>query len=121
MKNILIVGLGGFLGSIARYGVFLISSKYISEKSYPGTLIVNLAGCLLIGLLAGGILKNHQQLALFLVVGFCGAFTTFSTFGMDGLKLLRDGLNAELIFYTVGSVVGGMILCFGGIHISQRL
>lgn len=121
MKNLLIVGLGGFLGSISRYAVFLISAKYFGERSYPGTLIVNLTGCLLIGLLAGGALKNHQQLSLFLIIGFCGAFTTFSTFGMDGMKLLRDGLTLEMMLYTIGSVVGGLILCFSGFHISQRL
>jgi Integral membrane protein possibly involved in chromosome condensation len=121
MKDLLIVGLGGFLGTISRYGVFILSAKYVSDKSYPGTLLVNLIGCFLVGILAGGILKNHQHLSLFLIIGFCGSFTTFSTFSADGLKMLREGLSLEFALYTLISLAGGMLLCFLGMQISEKL
>ncbi|MEO9871749.1 fluoride efflux transporter FluC [Ekhidna sp.] len=121
MKDILIVGLGGFLGTIARYGVSLATIKFLSDKLYSGTLLVNLTGCLAIGLLSGIFIKQQNQLALFLMVGFCGGFTTFSSFALDGMKLLKAGMHSDFIMYLLASTVGGLALCFLGFFLGNKV
>ena len=120
MKELLIVGFGGFLGSAARYAVFLFTAKHYLDKPYAGTLIVNLVGCFLIGLLSGGIIKLGNQAGLFLIAGLCGGFTTFSTFAMDGLKLIRDGLIAQFILYASISMIGGLVVCLAGFYLMNK-
>lgn len=120
MKEMLLVGIGGFVGSASRYGIYLISAKQVNDNSYLATLIVNLAGCFLIGLLAGGFMKLNQNQNFLLVTGLCGGFTTFSTFAFDGLKLLKTGAYLEFGIYSVASVIGGLLLCFAGFYISNR-
>ncbi|HOP14600.1 MAG TPA: fluoride efflux transporter CrcB, partial [Lentimicrobium sp.] len=94
LKILLFIGSGSFLGGIARY----LLSKSIQQTvitSFPlGTFWVNITGCFLIGLIYG--LSDRgtpisNELRLFLAVGFCGGFTTFSTFSHENLALLRDG------------------------------
>jgi len=114
------VGFGGFLGSVARYGVQLASINLFSGRTFWATLLVNLAGCLLIGLLAGGFLKLSQNQHLLLITGLCGGFTTFSTFAFDGLKLLKTGLYSQFAIYFLVSTVGGLILCAAGFALSNR-
>ncbi len=120
MKDILIVGLGGFIGSAARYAVYLSTAKFYTDKPYSGTLIVNLVGCLLIGLLSGGLIKLSNQTGLFLIAGLCGGFTTFSAFALDGLKLIRDGLIVQFILYATVSMVGGLIVCLAGFYLMNK-
>lgn len=121
MKELLIVGMGGFLGSIARYAVYLVTIKHFTEKTYLPTLIVNLAGCLLIGLLTGGFLKLSQSQNLLLITGLCGGFTTFSAFAFDGLKLLKSGLYIQFAIYFTVSSIGGLLLCLAGFYLSNKL
>ncbi|SNT04679.1 CrcB protein [Ekhidna lutea] len=120
MKDILIVGFGGFIGSAARYSVYLLTAKHYADKPYTGTLIVNLVGCLIIGVLSGGLIKLQNQTGLFLVAGLCGGFTTFSTFALDGLKLIRDGLIVQFILYASISMVGGLIVCLIGFYLMNK-
>ncbi|WP_425390495.1 fluoride efflux transporter FluC [Ekhidna sp.] len=120
MKDILIVGLGGFIGSAARYGVYLFTTKLELDKPYLSTLIVNLVGCFLIGLLSGEFMKLSNQVGLFLIAGLCGGFTTFSTFALDGLKLIRDGMIAQFIIYASISIVGGLIVCLIGFYLMNK-
>jgi CrcB protein len=94
MRNILIVGLGGFIGSVLRYLLSGWIQKLAGSGTFPyGTLGVNVAGCLLIGLL-GGLADNAELFSanarLFLLLGLLGGFTTFSTFGYETVALLRD-------------------------------
>ncbi len=121
MKELLIVGAGGFIGSATRYGVYLITIKQYADKPYSATLIVNLIGCLLIGILSGGLIKSNSQTSLFLIAGLCGGFTTFSTFALDGLKLIRDGLFLQFITYATVSMIGGLALCTMGFYITSKL
>lgn len=120
MKDILIVGFGGFMGSAARYAVYLFTAKHYAEKPYSGTLAVNLIGCLAIGLLSGGLIKMSNQTGLFLIAGLCGGFTTFSTFALDGLKLIKDGLILQFILYASISMVGGLIVCLAGFYLTNN-
>ncbi|MFH1856041.1 MAG: fluoride efflux transporter CrcB [Candidatus Omnitrophota bacterium] len=94
MRNIFIVGIGGFVGAVLRY---VLSGAFQKISHYPwfpfGTLAVNLIGCFLIGIL-GGYADNagafSANVRLFLFLGILGAFTTFSTFGYETLALVRD-------------------------------
>lgn len=115
--NFLMVGLGGFAGSLARYGVYLwLGSKDVT--SFPwATLAVNMVGCFVIGLLSGLVEKsfpNSEAIYLFGSVGFLGAFTTFSAFGLETWSLLR---HQEVVLAAVNilvSLVVGMFLVWCG-------
>ncbi|MFY0599624.1 MAG: fluoride efflux transporter CrcB [Cyclobacteriaceae bacterium] len=122
MKDILIVGLGGFFGSISRYGIGVYSSKLILSQFPIGTITVNLVGSLLIGLLAGYFIKNQasQALSLLLITGFCGGFTTFSTFSLDNMKLIKEGFYLQFALYGIGSVIIGLVLCMLGILLTSK-
>ena len=111
IKTILVVGAGSFLGGAGRY---LVSLALKSIKGFPwATLAVNLAGCFLIGLLWGVFSKNGTEgsnWALFLTVGFCGGFTTFSTFSKEALMMLQSGNLWGFVGYVAFSVVVGIAL-----------
>lgn len=122
IKDLLLVGLGGFAGSVSRYLVGLYTLKITSSLFPYATLGVNLAGSLLIGLLAGILIKStYQPYQLFLLTGFCGGFTTFSTFSLDGVKLLRTELYTYYLVYTATSIIGGLLLCVLGLWVAQKL
>ena len=94
LGDLLLVGMGGFLGSILRYVIGGLVHRVFTSGAFPyGTLTVNVVGCLVIGFLAG--LADSRQmigpeLRLFLFIGVLGGFTTFSTFGYETLAMLRD-------------------------------
>ena len=97
MKEIWYVGIGGFLGSVLRYGINLFSYRSYPIQLIPyGTLFVNCLGCFLAGISVALLKKynlNIESLNLFLITGFLGAFTTFSAFGNESIKLFLSNQN----------------------------
>ncbi len=117
MKLLLIAGTGGFLGTVSRFLV----SRYFQNlffSSFPfGTFVVNIAGCLLIGIFFGLSQKGNilgPEWRMFLTVGFCGGFTTFSTFASENLALLKDGNFFYFALYTGLSVFLGLMATYLG-------
>ena len=119
IKNTLFIGCGSFLGGAARYLVS-IAMKTVG-KGFPwGTLVVNLVGCLFIGLLWGFFSKSaseNSSWALFMTVGICGGFTTFSSFSKEALMMLQAGNFFSLLAYVVISVIAGIALVAAGYYL----
>ncbi|MET2985818.1 fluoride efflux transporter CrcB [Aureibaculum conchae] len=119
MKQLLFVFIGGGFGSIAR---FLLAKYFNSETTgIPyGTFLANVLGSLLIGLILGLALKNDtlsQNQTLLLATGFCGGFTTFSTFAYENHVFLKAGDFASFFMYTVASFVLGFAAVFLGMYL----
>lgn len=117
LKSIMIVGVGGFIGSVAR---FLIS-RYFQENVasvFPwSTLIVNITGSLLIGIIFGISEKSDllsAEMRLFLAVGICGGFTTFSTFSNDAFILMRNQEWLRFVIYSSLSFFLGLMAVYAG-------
>ena len=121
IRNIIAVGAGSFIGGIARYIVSL-AMKGIG-KGFPwATLAVNLVGCLMIGLLWGLLSRNaaeNTSWGLFLTVGLCGGFTTFSTFSKEALAMLQTGQIWGFASYIAISVLAGIALVALGYYIAR--
>lgn len=110
-KTLLIIGLGGGLGSMARYLVQFAAAKSLLGAFPFGTFIVNIAGSLLIGIVFGlsdRVTGISPEWRIFLATGFCGGFTTFSTFSYENLALLRDGNYLYFMLYSLLSLVLGL-------------
>lgn len=121
MKPLLLVFLGGGTGSIARY----LISKYLNDVSSGipyGTFAANILGSLFIGIILGLALKNNtisENSVLFLATGFCGGFTTFSTFAYENHMLLKSGDFINFFIYTIGSFIIGFLFVFLGMFIAK--
>ncbi len=122
IKHVLLVGLGGSLGSMARY----LCQRWFSVQymhSFPwGTFTVNIAGCLLIGLLWGisfRTFESNESWKLFLMAGICGGFTTFSAFTLEGIGLIRENKWGLFFAYVAGSVLLGLLATFIGMKITR--
>ena len=119
LQNCLAVGTGGFLGAVCRYLAGFI--PVIQRETFPlPTLLINIAGAFLIGVVMA-LGEKHEamnpQLLLFLRVGVCGGFTTFSTFSAEGLHLLESGKPGFFALYAILSVA----LCLAGVALGRTL
>ena len=120
IKSILLVALGGSAGSVLRY----LSQKFIGNlyvHPFPwGTLVVNISGCFLIGILWGVVSKNSsmsEELRLLLMTGFCGGFTTFSAFTLESITLIKEQRLLLFFLYIVISVAIGLLATFAGMKL----
>jgi CrcB protein len=124
LKTILIVGSGGFIGSVARYYVSKLN-LHVDFFSIPvGTLLVNILGCFIIGFLTGIADKSAiltVEWRMFLMVGICGGFTTFSSFANENLMLLHNGLMLSILLYTGLSILLGFMAVYLGYVTSNLL
>jgi CrcB protein len=106
------VGFGGALGSVARHGVNIIVARWLGSPVPYATLAVNLLGCAAIGLLAGGVASERLSMTptarVFVFVGILGGFTTFSSFGLDTLTLVRTGRVAAALGNVAAQVGVGL-------------
>lgn len=124
MDRILWIGLGGFLGANCRYWF----GYWVAERfgpSFPiATLVINTTGSFLLGLviaLTAGRLPVDPAVRLFFAVGFCGGFTTFSTYSLEAHGLLAEGAWLPALLYLAGSVLAGLIAVTTGLLIGHRL
>lgn len=118
MKSIVLVALGGAIGSVARFKLSGWVLHYASNWRFPvGTLAVNVIGCFLAGLLAGMAVKQDvftPEARVFLFTGLLGGFTTFSAFGLETLLLLKRGEAGVAIANAVLSVAVGLLVAWLG-------
>ena len=122
MLNILAVGAGGFLGAVCRYliGLVPISETFVFPIK---TFIINIVGCIVIGILAAAATRNYDmspQMILFLKVGLCGGFTTFSTFALETADLMKTGHMGAAFLYVLLSVLVGVAVIFAVEYFSAR-
>lgn len=121
---ILIVGAGGFLGSIARYLTTLAVDRKFNSFFPFGTLVVNIAGAFLLGLIAAYMLKrtgNGFALKMFLTTGFCGGFTTFSAFALENMLMVQQKLTMPAVLYSAVSLLLGIGAVWLGSWVGKML
>ena len=116
IKSLLLVSAGGALGSATRYLLSVVSS-HLSICSELATFVVNVIGSFLIGLLIS-LLSNSGY--LFAVVGFCGGFTTFSTFSLQAFNLFQAGEKVSAVVYMTASVVISLLAVLLGVYVAGK-
>lgn len=122
MKDLLAVGAGGALGAVSRYLVYVSATKLFGLNFPYGTVIVNIAGSFLLGILIEVMAQSwgaSTQTRLFLVVGFLGAFTTFSTFSLDTVVLYERKQFLLTAIYVLGSVACSIAALFAGMAVAR--
>ncbi|PWW34051.1 MULTISPECIES: fluoride efflux transporter CrcB [Paenibacillus] len=122
MKEIFYIGIGGILGTLCRYGIQLWMPA--ANEGFPwAVLLINAIGSLFLGwfftIAVPG--KITPQLRLAIGMGFTGAFTTFSTFTLDVVRLSEGGMWGKAVIYLVVSILAGLLLCVLGIKVGQRM
>ena len=120
--NLLLVLIGGGLGSLARYGVGVASLRLGSDFPY-GTMAINIVGSILMGLFIGwfAMRDGGQALRLFVATGLLGGFTTFSSYSLEAVLLLERGALGQAAAYIVGSVALGLAGLFAGLLVMRAV
>jgi CrcB protein len=124
LKLIMIIGTGGFIGTVLRFLIGRYIQQYMLSPFPYGTFIINVLGCFLIGLFYGISEKGtimSSEMRLFLTVGFCGGFTTFSAFANENIALLRDGEFFFFALYTALSVFLGLLATYLGSSLTKLI
>ena len=123
IKEIIAVFVGGGIGSLLRYLFNKIEWLSIYNFNYS-TLISNILGCLILGLAVGYFLKNNNHNSItfiFLTVGLCGGFTTFSAFSMENLNIIENGEFLKFFTYVMASLLSGILSVYAGINLYKYL
>ena len=124
-KDLLLVGVGGGVGSMLRFITSRLAARFIHhEWLFLGTFTANIAGCLLIGLFSGWFFAHHpenQSFRLLMIVGFCGGYTTFSTFAFENMRLMEMNQWGLFTLYTSASIVLGLLSVWGGMKLGHLL
>ena len=123
-RVVLLIGIGSFLGGVCRYYSQQIISKFFPSPLPYGTLSVNIIGCLLIGIIYGLSERGNllsPEWRLFLTTGFCGGFTTFSTFSYESIALIQDGEFFYLSLYIALSVILGLASTYLGMLVVKSI
>jgi CrcB protein len=117
VKLLFYIFLGGGIGSVCRYLLTLWVNRQLTTAFPAGTFVVNITGCLLIGVLYGIAIRYswfNAEWRLFLITGICGGYTTFSAFSYEAVGLLREGNYGYFLLYVTLSVVLGLLATFCG-------
>ncbi|MBI1825815.1 MAG: fluoride efflux transporter CrcB [Planctomycetes bacterium] len=122
--KLFLIGLGSAVGGLLRYLVAGLMQRATGATFPIGTLIVNLSGCLVMGMLGqllAGRLMIREEYRLALTVGLCGGYTTFSSFGWETLSLLNDGQVRAAFTNVLATNILGLLAVWAGYHFSERV
>lgn len=123
--HLLVIGLGGFFGAIARYLVDGVVSERTAASAFPfGTLVINVSGAFVLGLLATLAIERSvlpSDIRGPVMIGFLGAYTTFSTFTLETLRLMEAGSWVLAAGNVVGSVVLGLVAVAAGVALGRAI
>lgn len=122
IRNIALVGIGGMAGSIARYIVSVFFANRLPPGFPYGTFVVNIVGCFLIGVILGIVGRVGAltaELRLLLATGFCGGFTTFSSFADEIIELVEAGRAVHAVSYILSSFLLGLLATVAGLALTR--
>lgn len=122
LKQILLVGLGGAIGSIFRFLTSALMTRYALNGFPLGTFVANILGCFILGICVGIFGKNpteNENLRLLFVTGFCGGYTTFSTFASENVQMLQQQNYMMLATYTLVSLLVGFLAVAIGLNLGK--
>lgn len=121
-RNIFLVAVGSLIGGVCRYLTALFFTRAYPSAFPYGTFVVNIAGCFAIGIIYGMATRFEwfsPDLRLFLATGFCGGFTTFSSFAYENLQLIQDKDLGTFFMYSAASFVFGLLAAWGGVSLAR--